>query len=328
MDSLFFLIYGTAIIGLVLAIAYRAVRRHWALGDPLTPGARATSIIGASTVLLSVLIGITFSAGPLLGLPLIPLPQILMIQGGFALPLVAGLVAAIVMIFPTQRRSPRRETDFVRSTRIVPNDGHGGSLEAQLRRRTISDFSRRIWFILFGLIVLAIVITTLIAGFASSPDENGNSTMYLVSSGSSSLGTVAGTSIYGWHYSWIGLSLTALIVVITLISVTRIARPPLGDDPALDAARRQTRIGNTIAVASAALLFHLGTILVSLEAAATILGVTPTDIGPVRAESAFAALAGPLNLARDGVNVIAYAVLFSTLFGAIAPRDEPTAKAA
>lgn len=300
MLSLMFLLYLTAALGLITAGLHVAVRRRLSLIDYLTSGARAAAIVAASLILITMIGWNTLAAAPILGPDWLPAPSMAVHPYQFALPLVAGLVATAILMFPVTRPEGRPVAD--------------------LSRRTVADFSRRWWLISSGVVVATVITATLIAGAASSPDENGNSTMYIVEHGSFSMGT----SIYGWHYSWIGLALTALIVATTAITLVRIARPPLAIDREFDVAVRRSRTRNVFAIANATLLLHLSSIITSLWNASSILGVGSTDIGPLRFEPNFAALEGTLEVARLGVAVLAYWLLFRVLIGAITAQGHST----
>ena len=185
----------------------------------------------------------------------------------YALPLALGILVVLVLAVPARRPSspaasltPRRWTSFLSPARLA---------------------------ITASVLVLVLAITVT-AGLASSVDEEGHHTRYVVELGRSAMEA----SIYGWHDSLVPLLLLAALTATTLWAWSAISRPPHPEDLAQDVAARRLRSANVARAATGAMLLHLATVLTSLHGTATASLTVHVESGEFfRAGPAFAALA-------------------------------------
>lgn len=237
MVILYALAWGPVLAGIVLALIWwlASGRRHRLPGGSLNVLAAIAGLLGVCGVaVLRSATGLLF-----------PFPTELLWwyqDYRFTVPLVFGLVAIILLAFPLRSRR--------------------GQGSAELTPRSPLRFVRGGWFAV-PIVTLALVLAlTIAAGAASQPDESsGRYMMYMVDLGGEA---AMGTSIYGWFYSIPSLIVTGILLVEVAISLTLIARPAMVDDDGRDAQTRLTRSRNVLAIASGALLVHLGLILASL----------------------------------------------------------------
>ncbi|MDJ0349131.1 hypothetical protein [Cryobacterium sp. PH29-G1] len=186
-----------------------------------------------------------------------------------------------------------------------------------MARRTPFSFGRGWWFIGVIIIIGAVLALTVAAGMASEPDEQGFWRILVVDTG------VGGgsTTIYGWYYSRPALVLVAALAAVTVVALWLIARPPVGVDEANDVQLRRLRTLNILAVASGALLVHLGGILSSLAGTAFFNGGVRTGNGGWMVfGTPFAALEPALSLAGIAVTALGYALWVGVLLSAIPAR--------
>lgn len=185
----------------------------------------------------------------------------------YALPLALGILVVLLLAFPARRASspaasltPRSWTSFLSPARLA---------------------------VTAGVLTLVLAITVA-AGLASSVDEEGHHTRYVVELGRSAMEA----SIYGWHDSLVPLLLLAVLTVTTLGAWSAIARPPHPEDHVQDVAARRLRSANVARTATGAMLLHLSTVLNSLHGTATASLTVHAESGEFfRSGPAFAALA-------------------------------------
>lgn len=193
----------------------------------------------------------------------------------FALPVIFGIISLIVLAFPARPR--------------------GGQGAATLTPRTPTSFGTRAWFIIPALVLFSIVILVVIAGLASQPDPvTGRYTTYFVELGAE---RGMGTSIYGWFYSAPSTILLGVLVIAAITALWLIARPAFGADYDEDVRVRTARTRNILAVTTGTLFVHLGAILDSLGATASVQASFTADGGTVHAWTPFAALESALFIA-------------------------------
>lgn len=191
----------------------------------------------------------------------------------YALPLVLGLVALVALGAARPHRAP--------------------STGASLAPRTWRTFLDARWLAALVIAPVLVLVSTLAAGMASRPDEDGEYTRYVVDVGSGTLGT----GIYGWHHSALPLVLLVPLGAATWWALSGIARPPLAEAEPADAANRRLRSANVARVALGALLLHLGTILTSLANTSRLSGTfSGGDRGQFSISTPFAALSGALDV--------------------------------
>lgn len=186
----------------------------------------------------------------------------------FAIPLVLGILGVVLLAFPVQAR--------------------GGRGAAELTRRSPVSFGRARWFVAPGALLALVLLITFVAGAASQPDPTtGQYTMYFVDLGGE---RGMGSSIYGWFFSVPSLILTGILIVVSIVGLSLIARPALAEDREWDIRVRTIRTRNVVVAATGALLLHLGLILSSLAGTASVRTMFPSSEGTVTFWTTFSAL--------------------------------------
>ena len=161
----------------------------------------------------------------------------------YVLPLVLGIVMILVLAVPARRT---------------------GSPSASLTRRTWTSFLSPARMAVGASVLCAVLAITVAAGLASSADEDGHRSLYLVELGTASMAT----TFYGWHFSIAPLLCLAALTASAVGAWSAIARPPHPEDHAQDVAARRLRSANVARAATGAMLLHLSTVLVSLHGTA------------------------------------------------------------
>ncbi len=217
----------------------------------------------------------------------------------FTGPLVLGILGLVFLAFPTKPR--------------------GGRGAATLTPRTPVSFGRWWWFAIPAVVVAFILLATIIAGIASSPDERtGRYTMYMVEIGGQQ---GMGTTIYGWYYSLPCLILLAILLALAYLDLFLISRPALRHDHIRDAYARKVRTRNVMAVTTGALLTHFGLILESLAGTSSLRSSFTGAGGTVNSWTAFAALEPALSGASFVVLTLGVALWASVFLSAmLVPR--------
>ncbi|NUL48627.1 hypothetical protein F7P69_25980 [Cellulosimicrobium funkei] len=266
MAWLMFLVWGPVLTGLVLALVWWLLRGRMA-GLPDGSGRVIPVLAG-----LVLLFAVAFER--LVGVPLVLPFDVPMVLTGwysdyrFAFPLLVGILGLVLLAFPARSRA-----------------GRGA---AELSPRTPISFGRRWWFATPTVVVAFIVLTTVIAGTASSPEPTtGRYAVYFVDIGGQ--GSM-GTSIYGWFYSVPCLILLALMLAAAYLDLFLISRPALDHNHVKDTRVRTVRTRNVLAVTAGALLVHFGVILQSLAGTASMRGQFTAAGGTVTSWTTFAAL--------------------------------------
>lgn len=217
----------------------------------------------------------------------------------FTVPLLLGILGLALLAFPAHART-----------------GRGA---AELAPRTPTSFGRRWWFAVPAVLVALIVLTTIIAGTASSPEPTtGRYAVYFVDIGGE--GSM-GTTIYGWFYSLPCLILLAILLALAYLDLFLISRPVLGHERGPDVHVRTARTRNVLAVTTGALLVHLGLILESLAGTASMRGQFTAVDGTATSWTTFAALQ-PVLLGASFVALALGVVLWtSVILSAIPSRQ-------
>ncbi|KAF2414662.1 hypothetical protein B1729_03515 [Microbacterium sp. B35-04] len=233
------LMLAPAVIGVVVAML---LIRLWPRAVPLLPRrVVALTTIGLGAALTLEVVVLASGSWPFQTIGhLAPLEWLSLIPGGwqFAAPLLAGLVAAGLQCVPAQA-GPRRKV-------------------AQLAPRTAFSFAPARWVIGAGALTAAAILLALVGGMASSPDERGEYTMWMQDAGVGAVGRL----IYGWAFSWPSLVLLLCLTGTTLVGLSLIARPPIGDDPTADMAARRSRSRTILVTVSGAVVLHIGAVLI------------------------------------------------------------------
>lgn len=196
---------------------------------------------------------------------------------------------------------------------------------ADLSRRGVSSFVRRVWPLTMSILTLTIVAIAVAAGFASSRDALGRFTEYSVSIGTS--GTQVRTGIYGWYYSVPSLIAIVALVVITVTAWSLIARPAWAEDTDHDAALRRLRSSLVGRAVLGALLIHLAVVLRSLGSAASLRGdVVSSELGTVSMGTPFAAIAPVLGWLGQAALIAGLALWILVALNALPSRARKPAE--
>lgn len=266
MAWLMFLVWGPVLTGLVLALVW------WLLHGRTAglPNGSGRVIPGMTGLVLLLAVAFERLAGVPLALPF-DVPMVLTAWHAdyrFVFPLILAILALVLLAFPAHPRAGRGAAD--------------------LSPRTPTSFGRRWWFATPLVLVALVLLVTIIAGTASSPDPTtGRYMVYYVDLGAQHS---MGTSIYGWFYSVPCLILLAILLAVAYLDLFLISRPALDHDHARDAYIRTARTRNILAVATGALLAHFGFILQSLAGTASMRGQFTAAGGTVNSWTTFAAL--------------------------------------
>lgn len=222
-------IVGGVLFGVLRRARHPRLDRRSALLTALAAGVAALVIIVARGGAAVATYAISISAFPWEGYDMVR----------YLLPLVLGILVILVLAIP-----PRRERA-------------GG---ARLTRRTWSSFVGRPWIITLLLVLGIVLAVTVATGLASSRDEEGHYTQYVLDAGFGALEV----PFYGWHTSAGPLVALVVLLVATFLAWSAIARPPYSEDLEGDVARRRQRSTNVARVAAGAMLLHLSTVLGSV----------------------------------------------------------------
>lgn len=273
MAWLYVMVFGSLLAGLVGALVWWLIsgRKVALLAGPVrwfTFAAGLLALLGEITTRF-------FGASILLPFEMPDLLSSFYWDSRFVIPLALGVVGVVLLWFPIHARA-----------------GHGA---AELARRSLVSFARARWFVAPGLILALILLLTAVSGAASQPEETtGRYTMYFVDLGAE---RGMGTSIYGWFYSVPSVIVTGLLVVVVLIGMALVARPPLAANREHDIEVRFMRTRNVVTAGTGALLLHLGLIFSSLAATASMRASFSTSEGHVSFWTAFSALQPALAVA-------------------------------
>lgn len=298
-------VFDFLLAGLFLALVW------WLLSG------RRKSLPGGSNRVIPALVGLLLIFGVfvqrLAGAPII-LPFEVPIgvsdwytNGRFTAPLLLGILGLALLAFHAKQR------------------GRRGA--ATLTPRTPTSFGRWWWFAVPAVMVVFVLLATVIAGIASSPDPaTGRYTMYFVEIGGQ---RGMGATIYGWYYSVPCLILLAILLALAYLDLFLISRPTLGHDHVRDVYARKVRTRNVLAVTTGALLTHFGLILESLAGTSSLRSEFTGAGGKVNSWTAFAALEPVLSVASFvalglGVTLWATVLLSATPVGRPAKTVAPS----
>lgn len=288
--------FRSIIIGLAIAVVWWLARGRT---GRLPTGLTAAVTVTAASLALACLIYLNAAIGFMTLRP--PLSEHLplwVFEMRVLWALAIGILAVALLAIPIGAHTPR---------------GH-----ASLTRRTPFSFGLRWWFAGVTTIVGTIVTISVLAGMASEPDEEGLWRNYTVDAGSS---ISFGTRIYGWYYSVPALMLLAALIAVTIVALWLIARPSLSTNPDDDVRMRHLRTRNILAIASGALLVHLGSIFTSLSNTASLRGGAAIgENGWGSWTTPFAAMQPALLYVGLGIGALGYALWFGVLLSAALTR--------
>jgi hypothetical protein len=291
MGTVIMLVFRDVLLGFGAAALIVGLSR-WRRRPGAPRAVRRWSFAGALLGTLLMVAVLMASIGPLFGLS--DAFTGLAVSARFVVPLVAGLLGIALALLP----SPRLQ------------DG----APVVLARRTLLTFAPRNLLVTLGASVAVVLAVTVAAGMASHPDAEGRWRNYTVDVGVMSMGT----EIYGWYYSVPSLVLLAALLVLVVVALAVIARPPLTADVTAESVTRRWRAQHLLSLASGAVLLHLSRVLASLSATASITGGTSTTDGWMVAYGRFAGMEGPLLVASHLVGAVGWAFWFFVLLTAVA----------
>lgn len=224
----------------------------------------------------------------------------------YIVPLIACVLALLILIVPVRTAEPT------------------GS--AELAPRTLVSFASKAGLVWLTTAIAAIVLVAVLAGLASSRDEEGRYVLYsLEASGTSS----AATTIYGWWFSLPSFALVAIIIVIVPIALALVSRPPLAVDRLTDIATRQARVRNIVTVSTGGLLIHLGVVFESLYGSSSLrLGLNAGASGLIEFGTPFAAIGPALLVASYVLVILGLAMWWSVLIAAFRSHERQPAEPA
>lgn len=292
---LYLLVFRSLLAGIVLAVVWWLIRgRRDAV--PMGPAGGFALAAGLLALVSEIVLRLV---GDSILLPF-QLPGFLFdwyMNYRYGVPLVIGIVGLILLSLPLQPR--------------------GGRGEADLTRRSPVSFARAWWFIAPGVLLALLLLVTVLAGAASQPDSTGRYVNYSVDLGG---GRSVGATIYGWFYSIPSMILTLILLLVTFVSLSLIARPALAENRPRDIHVRTVRTRNVIAAATGALLLHLAIILGSLGATASVRGGFDTSEGTMWFWPSFAALEPALRIASGLCSVFGVALWTSVVLSGVRSR--------
>lgn len=273
------------LLGLLVAATFRTFPRGRRDADSGT-WARAVAAIGL--VILLAFRWVTSVGAELSGVPSGVVRALIELR--FALPLAVGVVLCAALALPQRRGRPAGRADLV--------------------RRTPLTYATRPQVALAATMALLAVIVALLAGAASSPDEEGRYRLHLVRAGSVS----GGTEIFGWYFSVPCLVLLVVLVAVAAVALGATASSPARGDIEQAHGVRRERVRAVLRVLVGALSIHLGAVSTSLAGTAAIrVGFPGAEGGWVSIGTAFAALQPALAAAGPVLTALGFAAWFLIL---------------
>src|SRR5690554_312988 len=298
MAELFLMVLGPVFAGVVLAFVWWFIRGR----KNRIPRSRASAFSLAAGLLL-VFGGVAARLTGVAPLWLPDVPNEFWRWFGdfrFAVPLALGILGMVLLALPVRARG-----------------GHGS---ADLTPRTALSFARGWWFVTPAVTLVLTVAITVAAGAVSQPDpESGHYTMYFVDLGGE---RGMGTNIYGWFNSVPSLILMGIMIVVAIVNLVLITRPALDSNQERDVRTRTVRSRNALAVATGALLLHVGIVLGSLAGTASVRSSFAVGDGTVSFWTTFAALEPVLRQASVVAAVVGFAFWAAVALSAIPSRRE------
>lgn len=298
--------YGPACVGLLLAFTFLLVKRSKRAELPrqvrLLTGVSLAIATGCYVIMYAT------RSWPGWQVPL-PIPEgpdqpLYVLAFIFALPLALTIIVLVFLIFPMPRSKP--------------------SGTASLAPRGLRTFTSRGQRLTVAVLASCTLVIAVLAGLASSPDEQGRHTMYYVSPSAVISG---GTGIYGWWFSVPCMILIAVLVAVTYWSISAITSPALSIETEIDSAVRTQRVKNILVVSSGGLLLHLANVLSSLTGTASLRTMfNGGDLGTLSFAPAFAALKPALFTASQACLVLGLACWWTVILSTLLAKSVPSNK--
>jgi len=276
-------------VALIVAVAcaifarpyVRRARADRASLPPMLPGTAAAVIIACLVDLIGRALWVRF--------PVVA-------WWSFALPLVVAAlgVGATALV----------STPSVRST--------GEPTLVGVRRSWLSFASTSaVW--ISGVLATAVLMTTLCSGSVSSLDEFGRNVFI-------DFGDTGVTTFYGWSYGLPVLVGLALITVMTVIALARIAAPPFVSAVSFATERRARRVVSNavLSLAAAALALAWGGALQLIgQAGSSSAGVGIPGVGEFSWSPGYSSFAGIFLWGGWAMEVISLVILFALIVGVV-----------
>ncbi|MDY7542916.1 MULTISPECIES: hypothetical protein [unclassified Cryobacterium] len=185
--------------------------------------------------------------------------------------------------------------------------------EMDLQPRNLGSFGSPWWFVAWLLSAVALVLTVVLAGLVSSPDEEGRYSILIIDLGSAS----ARGDFLGWFYGVPLLCALGVLMVLTLLALWSIARPTVAMRAArtVDIQLRRLQTRTVLSLSSGALLVTLGLAWISIGSAGRMyIGTTFPGVGDVKVGSPLEAIAMPLWAAGFVVEGLGLALIMLPVF--------------
>lgn len=300
--------YGPAAAGLVIVLVFLLFNRTKQMSLPRP--VRLMTGLGLGLVTIYYVASSASGVWPGWKLPL-PIPsgpdEFLYSHGfSYALPLALTIVVLIFLIFP------------------VPASGASGT--ATLAPRGFNTFASRRWVTTVAVLVFGSLLTAVLAGLASSPDEQGRYVHYILKTSDITYGT---TTFYGWWFSVPCLFLIAIITAVAFWGISAISRPALAMNAERDTRERTVRVRNILIVISGGLLLHLAAVLIAIATTAGLsAGVNSGDQGMFYFITSFAALRPSLVVAGYACMVLGLAFWWLIILSAATTKTSARSKVA
>ncbi|MCI4659511.1 hypothetical protein [Cryobacterium zhongshanensis] len=185
--------------------------------------------------------------------------------------------------------------------------------EMDLQPRNLGSFGSPWWLVAWLVFAVALVLTVVLAGLVSSPDDEGRYSILIINLGSAS----ARGDFLGWFYGVPLLCALGVLMVLTLLALWSIVRPTVAKRAAraVDIQLRRLQTRTVLSLSSGALLVTLGLAWTSIGFAGRMyIGTTFPGVGDVRVGSPLEAIAMPLWAAGFVVEGLGLALIMLPVF--------------
>lgn len=179
----------------------------------------------------------------------------------------------------------------------APRGKSGDVGQLDLTTRSLWAFGRRFMFASWIAVAVTLCATLLLAGLASTPDDDGNFTRLTIKVGATA---AASASFPGWYFGAPVFLGVALLAAITGLALSAGARPPFAADLAersVDVWLRLFRTRTVLTLGGGALTLTLAWVLMSIgSAASATISLPAGDLGTITVGSSLAAVAVVLKI--------------------------------